>query len=46
MRKAFGLILLLALSGCADMRPVDLTAPCMTSPGGFECQVERYTRAP
>ena len=45
MRKAFGLILLLGLAGCADMRAVDLTSPCMTSPGSYECQVLRYSRA-
>lgn len=45
MRKLFGLIFLLGLAGCADMRPVDLSAPCMTRPGGYECQIERYSRA-
>ena len=47
MVKASGLIFLLALAACSGVsqRPYALS-PCSTDPGGYECQVERYARAP
>jgi hypothetical protein len=45
MLKASSLILLLALAGCAGISQSYTSSPCNTSPGGAECQMERYTRA-
>lgn len=40
------LILFLALAGCSGI-PVQPsgTSPCATSPGGYQCQIERYQKA-
>lgn len=49
MVKAFGLVvLLLTLTGCSSggaPRSYEVT-PCTSSPGSYECQVERYQRLP
>jgi hypothetical protein len=42
---ALALLVLLGLAGCSGFGPVDLRSPCATSPGSYECQVERYNRA-
>jgi len=44
--SALALLALLGLAGCSGFGPVDLRSPCATGPGSFECQVERYNRAP
>jgi len=42
---ALALLVLLGLAGCSGFGPVDLRSACNTSPGSYECQVERYNRA-
>ena len=44
-RRALVLLLLLGLAGCSAFGPVDLRSGCATSPGSYECQIERYNRA-
>ena len=48
MHKTIAFMLTLALAGCAgfEFRDVDLSAPCATRPGSYDCQIERYTRSP
>lgn len=43
MVKALGVIVLIALSGCAGIAlPRDTSSPCAVSETSYECQVERY----
>lgn len=47
MVKALGLIVLLALAGCSAVPQHQYAAsPCSADPGGYECQVQNYFRAP
>jgi hypothetical protein len=48
MIKTFGMLLVLALAGCAVGVPPDppSASPCAKDPGSYDCQVERYMRAP
>ncbi|HEX2541833.1 MAG TPA: hypothetical protein VHM00_12220 [Caldimonas sp.] len=44
---ACSVLALCALAGCsAGPQQQGNTSPCATSPGGYDCQVERYQRAP
>ena len=47
MLKASSLIVLLVLAACSGVPQGGYVAsPCSTSPGGYECQVQRYMAAP
>jgi hypothetical protein len=47
MPKALSLIVLLALAACSGVPQSEYVAsPCSTDPGGYQCQVERYMKAP
>ena len=47
MVKAFAVICLVALAGCSGMSQRQYAAgPCSTSPAGYDCQIEQYSRAP
>ncbi|MCC6249113.1 MAG: hypothetical protein IT499_15350 [Rubrivivax sp.] len=36
-----------ALAGCAAVPPAQHSAsPCSVAPAGYDCQIERYQRAP
>jgi predicted small lipoprotein YifL len=39
------LLLLVGLAGCSAFGPVDLRSACATTPGSYECQIERYNKA-
>ena len=44
---ACGALILCALTGCsARSEPQKILSPCSTNPGGYDCQIERYQRAP
>jgi hypothetical protein len=45
MFKTASLILLLALTACAGIRQASSGDPCSSSPGGYQCEVERYMNA-
>jgi hypothetical protein len=43
MVKAFSVVVILALAGCAGVPPYQHTvSPCFASEASYECQVERY----
>ena len=43
MIKAFGVVFLLALSGCSGLPlPQYAASPCAAGEASYECQVERY----
>jgi hypothetical protein len=47
MIKSLGFAILLALAGCSVMPQHQQTAStCSASPGGYDCQVHNYFRAP
>jgi len=47
MLKASSLIILLALAACSGVPQRQYAAsPCSASPGGYECQIDRYMNAP
>lgn len=47
MVKSLALVVLLALAGCSVMPQHQRTASaCSASPGGYDCQVHNYFRAP
>jgi uncharacterized lipoprotein YmbA len=47
MRQALALIALVLLAGCAGAPQRQYAqTPCASNPGGYDCQVERYQRAP
>lgn len=47
MMKSLALVVLVALAGCSAMPPHQQTASaCTASPGGYDCQVHNYFRAP
>ena len=47
MTKALAVMLLLALAGCSGVPQGQPTeTPCTKDPGSYECQVDRYMRAP
>jgi hypothetical protein len=51
MARLSGLLLLLALAGCAglgrsEISPHDEAAPCAAGENSYECQVIRYRNAP
>jgi hypothetical protein len=40
-------LVLCALSGCSAMpQHQDSASACAQNPGGYDCQIERYQRAP
>ena len=44
---AFSALLAGALAGCAAVpQQQNSLDPCAREPGGYECQIERYQRAP
>jgi len=46
MSRPLLLAVLVALAGCSGMPPAQQSSsPCATSPGGYECQVEMYSKA-
>ena len=47
MRKTLALLVVVLLSGCASAPQGQVArSPCQTNPGGYDCQVENYFRAP
>lgn len=48
MMKSLALVVLVALAGCSAMQQHRQTAAsaCSASPGGYDCQVHNYFRAP
>ena len=47
MVKTISLIFLLALAGCSGIPQGQYAAsPCATNPGGYDCQIQNYFRAP
>jgi hypothetical protein len=45
--SVLGIVFLCALAGCSGMpQGQNSQSPCSTNPGGYDCEVERYTRAP
>ena len=46
MIKAFGIVLLLALAGCATAPPASSSpSACSADPASYACQVELYAKA-
>jgi hypothetical protein len=47
MMKSLALVVLLALAGCSMLPQHAHTASaCSANPGGYDCQVHNYFRAP
>lgn len=47
MRKVLAVITVLLLAGCGSVPQGQVAqSPCQSNPGGYECQIENYFRAP
>ena len=47
MAKLLSVVLLLALAGCTGVPQGQIQqSPCVKDPGSYDCQVDRYMRAP
>ena len=42
MRKSLCLVLLVALAACSGLPPGPNDGTCSTSPGSYQCEIQRY----